>query len=526
MQSPTSNFQSPTSNLHSPTSNLQPAARISVDISRVVGKCDAKLWGNLGFDPMYWHTVSPSTQPVWEMIRESHAFRYIRCHNLFSDAAPNTRPNQIYGCRVYSEDASSAPRYNFQYLDEVLDIWLRAGLKPILEMDFMPDALAEGTIVRNYGGGAINTPRDYGKWREMIYHTVKHLIARYGADEVRSWYFEIWNEPDLTRYFIDGLEGGERFTPERLARFCKMYDYFVGGATAADAQVNVGGPGIAGREDFLRIFLDHITSGTNAFTCKRGTRADFISWHGYGTSYGLLENNRKRRALLQRYPTLANVEVHQNEWGQTINPLDQGQNATVLSEYDAAFLCRSIDNNFENADARVDLFLRWGQMVDGWRAHTRQFAGVNVPLPIFNAYMLLGKLGPERIAVEHAQTGANVRAFAARRGTNSAQIVVYRFEEKNMDSVGEPVGVELAVRGLSGASLPMKLYRIDREHANAYRAWLALGSPRQPTRAQAEEIAAKAKLVPETRAVAIESDAVRVPLTLPPNGMASVMLGE
>ncbi len=508
-----------------PTPTVPPvAARIVVDASRVVGACDPKLWGNIGFDPMYWHTVSPATQPVWEMIRESRAFRYIRCHNTFSDAAPNTRGG-VYGCRVYSEDASGAPRYNFQYLDQVLDIWLRAGLKPILEMDFMPDALAEGTIVRNYGGGAINTPRDFAKWREMIYQTVKHLIARYGADEVRTWYLEIWNEPDLGRYFIDGLDRQQRFTPERLARFCKMYDYFVDGATAADAQLRVGGPGIAGREDFLRVFLDHITSGTNAVTGQRGTRADFISWHGYGNSQSLLDNNKKRRALVRSYPALAHVELHQNEWGQTLNPTDKGQNATVLSEYDAAFLCRSIDNNFEHTDARVDLFLRWGRMVDGWRAHTRNLAGVNVPLPIFNAYRLLGKLGPERIAVEHTQAGANVRAFAARRGA-SAQIVVYRFEEQNADSVGAPVGVELTVRGLPGVTLPMQLYRLDREHANAYRAYLALGSPKQPTRAQVEHLAAQAKLAAEVSSITIESGAARVALALPPNGMALVMLGE
>jgi len=515
----------PTFTLQLPTSTHLPiAARLTADVTRVVGACDAKLWGNVGFDPMYWHTVAPATQPVWEMMRASRAFRYIRCHNTFSDAAPNTRADRIYGCRVYAEDESGAPRYNFQYLDEVLDLWTRAGLKPILEMDFMPDALAEGTIVRNYGGGAINAPRDFAKWREMIYQTVKHLIERYGADEVRTWYFEIWNEPDLVQYFVDGVQGPQKkFTPERIARFLKMYDYFVDGAVAADPQIRVGGPGLAGHDDFFKLFLDHITSGTNAVTGKRGTRADFISWHGYSNSQGLLENNRKRRALVRSYPALANVELHQNEWGQTLNQNDQGQSPTVLSEYDAAFLCRSIDNNFNDEDARVDLFLRWGQMVDGWRAHTRHYGDQTIPLPIFNAYVLLGKLGPERIAVEGA--GANVRAFAARRG-ESAQIVVYRFEERNTDGTGEPVGVELTVRGVTGADVPAQIYRIDREHANAYRAWLALGSPRQPTGAQAAEIAAKAKLAPESNRVAVENGAARLAFALLPNAVMLIVVGE
>ncbi len=502
--------------------SLPIAARLSADVSRVVGTCDPKLWGNTGYDTMYSHTVSPTTQPVWEMIRESGAFRYIRCHNTFSDAAPDTPPDHIGGCRVYSEDAAGTPHYDFQYLDQVLDIWLGAGLKPILEMDFMPDALAEGPIVRHHSGGAINTPRDYNKWRDLIYHTVEHLIERYGADEVRTWYFEIWNEPDLKEFFIDGTEYGierdKRVNPETLARFLKMYDYFVDGATAADAQIKVGGPAIAMYDDFLKVFLDHITNGTNYVTGTRGTRADFISWHGYGTSQGLLENNKKRRALVRSYPALANAELHQNEWGQTLRK----EEPTVLSEHDAVFLCRSIDNNFSDEDALIDLFLRWGEL-----SLARQTGDPTILLPVFNAYVLLGKLGPERIAVDHAQAGANIRAFAARRSPNSAQIVVYRFEEENTESVGDAVGVELVVNGLAGAeTVPLTHYRIDREHANAYRAWLALGSPKTPTPAQAAEMAAKAQLAPQASTAPLENGAARISFGVLPNAMSLIVLGE
>ncbi len=505
------------------------AARQSADVSRVIGKCDPKLWANIGFDPMYSHTTSPMTQPVWEMIRETRAFRYIRCHNTFSDAAPNARPDQLMGCRVYTEDPNGAPRYNFQYLDAVLDTWTRAGLKPILEMDFMPDALAEGAVQRNYGGGAINAPRDFPKWRELIYQTVKHLIERYSADEVRSWYLEIWNEPDLSTYFVDGVAPPlpTKFTPERMMRFLKMYDYFVDAAIAADAQVRVGGPGLAGHDDFLKIFLDHITSGTNFATRKRGTRADFISWHVYGDSMRVMETNKRRRMLVKSYPALANVELQQNEWGQSLGLLaNSGDKPTVQNEYDAAFLCRAIANVFSNPDASVDLFLRWGQMINGWRAQTRQYGVRVVPMAIFNAYALLANLGSERIAVEHLQADANVRAFAARRGASTAQLVVYRFEEKNAESTGDAVGVELSVRGLSGTSLPLRIYRVDREHANAYRAWLALNSPKNPSNAQAAEIANRAKITPEIGTIPVEGGIVKISLEMLPNAMALVTVGE
>lgn len=180
-----------------------------VDLTRSVGPCDPATWANIGYDPIYAVTVRPENQPFWEMVRESQAFRYIRCHNAFSDGRPGDP--WPYGCRVYSEDVEGNPRYNWQYLDQVLDIWVRAGIKPILETDFMPDALAEGPIVCNYSYGAINTPKDYPKWRDLFYEMVRHCIERYGADEVRTWYFEIWNETD---YGFDEGRKSHRNAPE------------------------------------------------------------------------------------------------------------------------------------------------------------------------------------------------------------------------------------------------------------------------------------------------------------------------
>jgi hypothetical protein len=224
---------------------------------------------------------------------------------------------------------------------------------------------------------------------------------------------------------------------------------------------------------------------------------------------------------------LANAELQQNEWGQSLGKLvGSGDMPTVLSEYEAAYLCSTIDNIFRNSDAGVDLFLRWGQMVNGWRALTRQYGAQVVPLPVFNAYTLLAKLGSERITVENGQADSKVRAFAARTGTSSVQIVVYRFEEKNSESSGSADAIELSVKGLSGASLPLRIYRVDREHSNAYRAWLVRGSPKNPSNAIAAEIAAQATVTPEVGAVAVQDKIVKIPLEITPNAMLLVALGE
>lgn len=511
------------------------AVSLTVETDKVIDTCDPTLWANIGYDPIYAHTVAPESQPVWAFIKQSSAFRYIRCHNAFSDGFPGQQPeSEIWGCRVYSETPDGQPRYNWQYLDRVLDTWVKAGLKPIFETDFMPDALADGKIVRNYSGGAINTPKDYNKWRDLVHETVKHCIERYGAEEVRSWYFEIWNEPDLKMYFIDGLGPGERFTPEKVKRLNKMYDYFVAGATAADSQIKVGGPGIAGNRDYFRAFLNHCVNETNHVTGEKGTRIDFISWHAYGTSERIQSNNREmKRIIQQEFPSLADRELQQNEWGQRLGT--DSNRPSVFLNYEAAFLCKSIDGIFNDESARVAKILRWGNptgvfqagRVRGWRPLTLHFGSEVVKLSIFNAYELLAKLGPERVQLTGTKFGKLVHGFATRKTDNSVQIVVYHFDERNQQSQGTPVLVNLTAQGLSGGSqMQMTHYRIDQEHSNAAAAWVALGSPTNPTPSQIQQIKARSELqtLGPPSVLAVEGGRVNLSFELPVNAVSLIVL--
>jgi xylan 1,4-beta-xylosidase len=518
-----------------PTSGrAQRSFNLQVDVSQAIGPCDPTLWANIGYDPIYRLTVMPESQSAWEFIKRSGAFRYIRCHNAFSDGFPGQRDEEIYGCRVYSETSDGQPRYNWQYLDRVLDTWVKAGLKPIFETDFMPDALADGKIVRNYSGGAINTPKDYNKWRDLVYETVKHCIERYGAEEVRSWYFEIWNEPDLKTYFIDGLGPGERFTPEKAQRLNKMYDYFVAGATAADPHIRVGGPGLAWNPDYFRAFLNHCLNETNYVTGERGTRIDFISWHAYGTIEQIQRKNREmKQIILEEFPSLADREMQQNEWGQ---PLGQDSNRpSVYTQYEAAFLCKNIDSLFSDESARVAKILRWGTptgsvqpgRIRGWRPLTIFFGSEVVKLSIFNAYELLAKLGPERVQLTGTKFGELVHGFATRKADNSVQIVVYHFDERNQQSLGNPAPVHLAVHGLSDIKeVQMTHYRIDQEHSNAAAAWVALGSLTNPTPEQIQQIKARSELqtLGPPAALAVESGQVNLSFELPVNAVSLIVL--
>lgn len=473
-----------------------PDVHLTIDASRVIGRLDRSLWANIGFDPFYSGTTAPENKRAWELISETKPLRYIRCHNMFSDAAPSQPENRVYGCRIYTEDKNGNPSYSWTYLDQVLDIWRAAGLRPILEVDFMPDTLADGTIVRNYSGGAINTPKDYEKWGSLICETVKHCEQRCGADEVRTWYWEIWNEPDLRTYFIDGIDPSirEPFTPQKVARLCRMYDYFVDGATSADPQIRVGGPGIAGNENYFRGFLAHCVDGKNEADGATGARIDFISWHAYGTINSTLSKNRSMRKIIEsEFPSLAGKELQQNEWGQ---PLQIGVPSSdrVFTEYEAAFLCRYVDAMISDPTARVHKFLRWGQPAGnplthtGWRPLTTMIGSITYRNAILNAYDMLAKLGEELVEVTGAHYGDLVHAIATRVGIGSFRVLVYSFDESN-DEQSSSRRVQVDFRGLNSSQSPkISHYRIDSDHSNPYAVWLRANKPGQPQQELADDL--------------------------------------
>ncbi|HID78198.1 MAG TPA: hypothetical protein EYP56_19670, partial [Planctomycetaceae bacterium] len=423
----------PTVSPHPQARSSERSVPITVDASQAVGRCDPKLWACVGYDPLYAATVREESIPFWQLVRRTRAIRYVRCHNVFSDGLAqracgpvrrllesgelslvvrrgrSASPSEAYfGCRVYREDERGRPQYNFWHLDHVYDVFLSAGVKPIVECDFMPDALADGEPVRNYGGGLVNTPRDFRKWRDLIHETVKHCIARYGREEVRTWYWEVWNEPDLAAYFIDGGPFRFRAGRTRLQRFLKMYDHFVDAVKTADPEIPVGGPGIAGRIEWLRSFLEHCTRERNYVTGRTGTPIDFISWHCYGPLSRQDADRQAKMAVVREFPSLSQCEIHLNEWGQRLRP----NPPTVMTNFEAAFLCRFIAGLYGDADHAFNLFLRWGQpTASGWRPLAHTHDGQLIRLAILNAYILLAKLGPQRIALE-ADGDGRVCGFA------------------------------------------------------------------------------------------------------------------
>ena len=193
-----------------------------------------------------------------KLVQEHIGFRYIRGHGLFCD-----------DMAIYQEyenhDGQTKVEYNFTYLDMVMDHYLEVGIRPFLELGFMPYKLASGEQVVFYWKGNVTPPKSYEAWEELVKATLRHLIDRYGEKEVLSWPIEVWNEPNLAAFFENA----------DMKEYFRLYRHTVMAVKAVHPGLKVGGPAICGVNDelWMREFLK--------FTCENHVPLDFITRHHY-----------------------------------------------------------------------------------------------------------------------------------------------------------------------------------------------------------------------------------------------------
>ncbi len=518
--------------------------KLHVDAGTVLAPMD-RFWAGVGDDTLYHDAHDPAGRESLRMAREA-GIEFVRYHNLFTDGTAWVQT----GCHVYSEDADGNPQYDWTELDGTFDFLVGLGFRLIVETDFMPDALADlqrarehsedGTVRRNYGGGWTTPPKDYTKWRNLIYETVRHCEQRYGRQTVRTWWWEVWNEPDLWwLYWIEGPRTGKYRTAD-LEEFCKLYDYFADGAMAADPQIRIGGPGAAGFMDFVAGFVDHCLNGTNAVTGKPGTRLDFVSFHHYGppASFHSPGETCKMTSLdwaMRNFPaktaTLDRFALQLNEWGptSTTGAEDDANETSWL----AAYLCEWVDFLLWLRDSnvlRVDQAVYWG-VCNYWGTANR--SGLTVKRgdhvfrrPLLNAYDALSRLGPQRIAVSGSSYMQPINAIAARDADGRVQIVVYHVEDNDRACTGPMRGATVELTGLANGDATLEHFRIDANHSNAHTAWAAAGRPERPTAEQAEAIRARQHLETfgQSRRLTIANGRVDIPLSLPAGSVSLLVL--
>lgn len=477
-----------------------------IDANKTIG-INTQFWKASGTDLLYYLAEKPSGQALLDRMDETNSCVYLRNHYALTG---HIREGLEVGIEVYSEDENGNPVYDFSRVNRIYGEFVKRGLKPVVECDYMPKGLTnieldnsvgndEGMSVKNSG------PEDWDKWHALLVAFTKNLVETFGAEEVRTWYFEVWNEPDGWKQ------------PD-IETFYKLYDVFVDAVTSVDSKLKVGGPACY-HESFLKNFLEHVVNGTNHVTGEKGTRIDFISYHIYGLSGGWLNSEPVIKPQVQRfsqsvlwvsrlvkkYKSLKDVEFHVNEWGMSSHFQKTVAEYPDLhyrnTEESPLFLAKMVDCLYaieDNYDFPTSMLLYWG---GAWEAEKDEFflgnrglttAG-NIPKPIQTGFEMLAQLGEERIEVSGPQIGGRIGILATRSSQKEIELIVYNYNETDDDlTISDEINVQMS--GLAKGSYTIEEYSLDRNNNNTYRAWQKQGSPKTSKDADLKKLKAAADL--------------------------------
>jgi len=522
---------------------------IKVDLAKSVGSYKPiSSW--FGYDESNYTTMKYGRQLLGELHDLSTAPVYIRAHHLLTSG--NGVPELKWSSsNFFNLDNEGKPIYDFTITDQTFDAFQKAGVRPMVELGFMPRDLAAAVPgITEYqlhypkptmGGASNNPPRDYKMWGELVRKFTEHLVERYGRRQVSTWYFEVWNEPDIIYW---------HGTPEE---YFKLYDFAVAGVRVALPDAKVGGPATTGPGNtkagtFLESFLNHCLHDKSAADGKP-IPLDFISFHPKGHTtlidghvrMGLsneLQAAQTGFQIVAKYPQFRRLPIILSEadpegcaaCSMKDNPANAYRNGPLYASYTAA----AMKALFELQDeARVNLIamLSWSFEFEnkGYFEGFRTLATNGVDKPILDFFRMAGLMSGERVGT--TSTGAvpladlltdgvreapDVDAFAT-KADREAAVMVWNYHD---DDVSAPVAdVRVTVAGIPAGVKRVMLehYRIDDTHSNAYTAWKSMGSPQSPTPEQYVQLKQAGQLQPLTPPawLAVDHGTVTIETSLP-----------
>jgi xylan 1,4-beta-xylosidase len=491
---------------------------IAVDFAQPKGLMQP-MWAFFGYDEPNYTYMKDGQKLLTELAALSPTPVYVRAHNLLT-TGDGTAALKWGSTNAYTEDKDGKAVYDWKIVDQIFDTYIKRHMKPIAQLGFMPEAMSTHPVpYRHYWKpgqpyndvytGWAYPPKDYGKWGELVYQWVKHSVARYGAAEVKTWRWELWNEPNI---------GYWKGTPEE---YNQLYDYTEAAVHRALPAALLGGPETTGPHwdkagAYLKGFLEHCARGKNYVTGKPGTRLDFVTFHAKGAPKVVdghvrmnmgaqLDDVTDGFKIVASFPEFRRLPIIIGECdpegcaacGMQTNPENAYRNGTMYSSYTAAAYARL----YELADLyKVNLegAVSWSFEFEDqpWFAGFRDLATNGVDKPVLNVFRMLGQMGGQRVAVANATAltlpdihdqaqsqRADISALATLDAkAHSAAVLVWNYH--NDDLTAAPTEVEITLRGLPAAAPKMQHYRIDGDHSNAYTAWQQMGSPAQLSAAQ------------------------------------------
>ncbi len=455
--------------------------------------------------PHFWEQMFGSGRAILSL-RESYRsdlravkqitdFNYVRFHGILDDEVG-----------IYTEDSQGRPVYNFSYIDQIYDGLLATGVRPFVEIGFMPNQLAAShTLHPFWYRPNVAPPKDWRRWDDLVAAFAQHLIDRYGADEVAQWYFEVWNEPNLD--FWAGQPKQETYW--------ELYDHTARALKKVNPRLRVGGPATA-QAAWVDAFIRHCA--------QKQIPVDYVSTHVYANDtaqdvFGTQEDIPRDRMVCR-----AVDKVHSQIKSSPMPnlPLIWSEfNASYKNEpdvTDAIYMGPWLADTIRRCDGLVDSMSYWsfsdvfeeqGVVKTPFYGGYGLIAEDDIPKPAFNAFKLLHKLGDERIQLDSES------ALLTRRKDGALVLVVWNYVSP--EDSGSPKQITLQLKGTNAKHVLIS--RVDVSHGDIHAAYEKMGGPRYPTQTQIQQLQQAADL-PAPEARHLESEQFR--LTLPSHGLAVI----
>lgn len=471
------------------------------------------IWAWFGYDEPNYTYMKDGKKLLSEISQLSPVPVYVRAHSLLS-SGDGVAAFKWGSTNAYTEDKNGNPVYSWRLIDSIFDTYVKRGMKPLAQIGFMPEALSTkpqpyrhhwkpGDPYSDIITGWAYPPKDYDKWAELVYQWVKHSVARYGAREVESWYWEVWNEPDQVYW---------KGTKEE---FFKLYDYSAMAVKKALPGAKIGGANVTGgATKFLDDFINHCLTGTNYATGKTGSPLDLVLFHAKGSpkldsgtvQMGIrnqlknIENNFK---VIASHPELKGIPVVIGEsdpegcaaCGMKTDPQNAYRNGTMYSSYTAASFAR-----------KYALMAKYGINLTGavtwafefedqpWFYGFRDLATNGVDKPVLNVFRMFGKMGKQLVEVKSDEMyllqnvlDSGIRkqsdiGVLASKDEHKATAMIWNYHDRDKRKDQRRATVRFS--GIPSKLVQVTEYRIDEQHSNSYTLWQQMGSPQQPDQQQ------------------------------------------
>jgi xylan 1,4-beta-xylosidase len=456
--------------------------------------------------PHFWEKMFGSGRAVLSLrdsyrrdlreVQKITEFKYARFHAIFQDENG-----------VYDEDPQQRPIYNFSYVDQIYDGLLANGVKPFVELSFMPRKLAAAESLHSFWYKPnVAPPKDWAKWADLISAFTQHLIERYGIDEVASWYFEVWNEPNLDFWAGD----------PKQTTYWQLYDHTALAIKKVNPRLRIGGPATA-QAAWVDAFLKHCAEAK--------IPVDFVSSHVYGNDRAQDVFNSNENIPRDKMVCRAVSKVHdQIKASSAPNlPLIWSEfNASYMTEpdvTDSVYMGPWLADTIRQCDGLTEMMSYWtfsdvfeeqGVVKTPFYGGYGLIAAGNLPKPAYDAFLLLHKLGDRRITLDSDS------ALLTRRTDGSLVLAVWNYAPPEESGSSKTVTVHFKNTNLRQALI----WRVDSAHGDFHPLYKKMVEPRYPTPSQLQDLRKAADLSAEKQ----EIKNGELTLTLPAHGLAVVEL--